>query len=184
VSGHHDVDSSVSSTLYLGSRVTGSTKDYGLNGQLADQPLQYAVQADTRWISRYTGMDFLQFARCGQDLFAVRTDGIYRVDGPAAETDCRVDFGASMYGLNLAKQVSDLYLGCDTDGEITATADSDGRQRTYMAVRKGHLWRSRWGKGVRARVWGVEVDISGATYLHLDSAELTVQASNRYWVRS
>lgn len=185
VRGLYDASADIESRLYMGSRVTGSSGRGGLSGQLQDQPLQYATNAQTSWVTRYTGMDFTQFARADGELFAVRTDGVYRLGvTPEEGIDCRIDFGATSFGTNLAKTVTDLYLTGYTDGAIIATADTDHGSTSYRVAHHSGAMRSRWGKGVFSREWGVTLDISGATYLNIDSAETVVYLSNRYWVRT
>lgn len=182
VAGRYDSAGHLTSVLRLGSSVRGSRTDYGLDGDLATEPLQYAVNPASGDVSQYTGFDFLQFVRVGDQLYGVRPDGLYLIGTPVEEgIPLRLDFGANTLGTPATKFVSDLFLAGETDAGLIATAYTDGQRREYRVTTRGPQMRSRWAKGVRGRIWGVSLEGHDATYFELDSIELVTQRANRIW---
>ena len=182
VAGQYDSEARVVSVLRLGSSVRGSHTDYGLDGDLATEPLQYAVNRASGDVSQYSGFAFLQFVRVDNQLYGVLPDGLYLIGAPVEEgIPLRLDFGASALGTPATKFVSDLFLAGETDAGLIATAYTDGQRREYRVVARGPQMRSRWAKGVRGRIWGVSLEGHDATYFELDSIELVTQRANRIW---
>ena len=183
VTGRYDVSAAISSRLLLGSRVRGANTANGLDEQLLSEPVQLAVNTETGAVSEYVGYDYLQFARVGQQLYAVRPDGLYLLgEEPEEGLPWRVDFGAGTLGNNRTKFMTDLYFGVETDGGMIASVDTGNTRYDYRVIqRRDPIMRCRLNKGVRGRVWGIQVEGHDATYLELDSVEMIVDQAKRFW---
>lgn len=147
---------------------------------------QYAVNVLTKALTTYAGFDFTAFARTSGDVYAAKADGIYRLragDDDGQPISAAVDFGTTDFGTPNTKTVGTVFLGLDTDGDVTVTLGSDGVERSYGAIHRGPMTRINGAKGVTARQWNLRLDVADATTLRLDTLEQLVAVSTRRWTR-
>ncbi len=151
-----------------------------------NNPTQFAVDPVTGAVSIYTGYDFDQYASVGQDLYAVRADGVYLLrgaDDAGQLINAGVDLGASSFGTTRAKNIEAVYLGLETDGEVYVRVAAAGGERIYRVVKRGPLLRALCAKGVTDRTWGVKIDIEQATAADMDVVEIFTGINTRRWTR-
>lgn len=186
---------SIVSGLLLGGTVSGlrslsgSIRSPLLLGGTIEAPAiatQYAVNALTGALTTYQGFDFQHFAHAGNAVYACRPDGLFQLrpgDDDGQPISAYIDFGATDYDQARAKTVTDIFLGLATDGDVRVTLRADGVSYDYPAVRRGDLMRAVAAKGVSARRWNLELEISDATELELDSVEHLLGVSARRTTR-
>lgn len=147
------------------------------------EALQYAVNAVTGAVARYENFGFKQFATVGASTYAIKSDGLYRLEGSrdnGAPLDAVIDFGASDFGTAQSKRVNSIYAGIATDGDVylRVTGD-DGAERVYRAVAGANEARALTAKGLAARHWRVRLELCDASYADLDNVEIEIGASQR-----
>lgn len=182
-SSSYALDASFSSSLRLGGSFTGLRAPQTLAEQMAAEPAQYAINAQTGAITQYAGFAFDGFARTDdQALYAVRPDGVYRVrqgDDDGAPLQARIDFGASDYGTSQIKRMAAVYFGLETDGDVTMRLDSDSGAQEYRVIHNGPMARVVTAKGASGRLWNMALEIEDATHFELDAIEAEVGATVR-----
>lgn len=158
----------------------------GTDSSTGSVAAQYAVNVLTNALTTYDGMDFLQFARTAAAVYAVRSDGLYKLrpgDDNGSPVSVYVDFGETDFGSVKTKTVEAVFLGLSTDGDVLVTLRSDGTDRVYSAVQRGPLLRVNGARGVTARRWNLTLTVADATELELDTVEQVVAVSTRRWTR-
>lgn len=158
----------------------------GTDSSTGNVAAQYAVNALSNALTTYDGFDFLQFARTDAAVYAVRSDGLYRLrpgDDNGSPISVYVDFGETDFGSVKAKTVEQVFLGLSTDGDVLVTLRSDDVERTYRAIQRGPLLRVNGARGVTARRWNLTLEVVDATELELDTVEQLVAVSTRRWTR-
>lgn len=151
-----------------------------------NNPTQFNVDTTTGAVSIYTGFDFAQYASVEQDLYGVRSDGVYLIRGTTdagMPIDAGLDLGVTTMGTTKAKNIEAVYLGLSTDGSAYVRATARGQESVYRVVHRGPILRAVLAKGVTDRAWGVKIDITGATYADLDVVELFTGVNTRRWTR-
>lgn len=158
----------------------------GTDSSTGSVAAQYAVNVLTSALTTYDGMDFLQFARTDAAVYAVRSDGLYRLrpgDDNGSPISVYVDFGETDFGSVKAKSVENVFLGLSTDGDVLVTLRSDDTDRVYRAIQRGPLMRVNGARGVTARRWNLTLEVVDATELELDTVEQLVAVATRRWTR-
>lgn len=158
----------------------------GTDSSTGNVAAQYAVNVLSNALTTYDGFDFLQFARTDTAVYAVRSDGLYRLrpgDDNGSPISVYVDFGETEFGSVKAKTVEQVFLGLSTDGDVLVTLRSDDGERTYRAIQRGPLLRVNAARGVTARRWNLTLEVVDATELELDTVEQLIAVSTRRWTR-
>lgn len=181
------IEALLESSLLLGNDLSGALRLELPGGVISGEPLQYAVNVLTGAITTYSGFGFTGFARCGQELYGCKADGVYhmrRGDDAGALIQGHIDFGTTDFGSTGVKSVESVYLGVATDGQIVArlVAD-DGDERQYRVVQRGPIMRAVTAKGVGGRMWNVALEIIDASEFELDVLEVQVGISRRWGSR-
>lgn len=174
------------SGLLVGFRLYDQHAAEGLAGALASQPEQLAVNAATGATSRYLEFDFKAFAQVGQDLYALRADGLYRIgaEGSAGETlRASIDLGATDFGASQAKRVESVLIGADTDADVLVRLTADSGENVYPLKFYGPMARAVTAKGANGRLWNTVLEIDGASHFEMDTIEWRVGASSRRLLR-
>lgn len=152
-----------------------------------DEALQYAVNAVTGALSRYSNFRFTQFATSGGKTFAVTDSGLYELGGRTDDGDtisAIMDLGANDYGSAKGKRLSSVYAGIHTDGGVYfRVAGDSGEDTIYKAVDYGAESRARTAKGLTARHWRIGLEITDASYADLDNIEVEIGVSQRRLLR-
>jgi hypothetical protein len=141
-----------------------------------------AISADGHALTRYQGFGFDGYARCGQSLYGVKANGLYRIrggDDDGVPIDVQIDLGDSDFGSAQGKRLEAVYLGLSTDGEAYVRLRAGDREHTYRAIQKGEMARAVPGKGLDGRRWTIALEITDATALTLDAVEVRLGASAR-----
>lgn len=151
------------------------------------EALQYAVNATTGAIGRYSNFGFTQFASTPDGTFAITPSGVYKVAAGSDNGDpisASIDFGADDFGTSNAKRISSVYAGIATDGGvyIRVAGDQTG-EVVYKASNYGMESRAVTAKGVTARHWRIRLDVTDASYADLDNIEVELGVSNRRLTR-
>lgn len=170
------------SGLRIGSRFISDTELDGIEGQLARERAQYAVNQNTGAPTQYVGFDFSGFAWTGTQLYGSRPDGVYLVrpgDDDGQALSGMIDFGASDYGTSQAKRVDSVYFGMHTDACVTLRLATDSGDHRYPVSRNGPMSRAVGAKGASGRLWNMRLDFEEATHFELDTTEALVGASTR-----
>lgn len=181
------IEAIIEASLTLGNDLSGALRIELPGGVIAGEPLQYAVNVLTGAITTYSGFGFSGFARCGQDLYGCKADGVYRVrrgDDDGDPIQGHIDFGTTDFGSTGVKSVESVYLGVATDGQIVAKLVADGGdERQYRVVQRGPIMRAVTAKGVGGRMWNVALEIIDASEFELDVMEVQVGISRRWGSR-
>lgn len=174
------------SGLLFGFRLYDQLAADDLAGVLAAQSQQLAVNALTGAPSRYVDFDFKAFAQVGQELYALRADGVYRVragDDDGEKLRAMVDLGASDFGVSQVKRVESVLLGADTDADVLVRLTADSSNNAYPLKFYGPMARAVTAKGASGRLWNTVLEIDGASYFEMDTIEWRVGASSRRLLR-
>lgn len=157
-----------------------------VSGALDSQKLeaiQYAVNAASGAISRYSNFDFKQFARLGNTTYALGPNGIYELGYDTDNNElisAMIDFGASDFGSAQGKRVSSVYAGLLTDGTAyIRLAGDNGEQQVYQLNQYGNEGRAKTAKGIIAKHWRLQLELVDASSIELDSIEIELGASQR-----
>lgn len=147
------------------------------------EAIQYAVNAITGALSRYSNFGFKQFATSGGSTYAITNGGLYELSGDTDADDkisASIDFGASDFGSANSKRVSSVYAGISTDGGAYIRISGDnGESTVYKAVSHGAESRAKTAKGLSARHWRVALELTDASYADLDNIEVEIGVSQR-----
>lgn len=141
-----------------------------------NEALQYATNIATGAVTRYSGFGFSSFCRVGTDLWATRTDGLYKIGG---ETDngellsYLIDFAADDQGTARTKRLENIFIGISTDGLVYARLKDDfGREQSYRLIqRDSSEARIETAKGASSRFWQLRLEGEGASYAEIDNIE-------------
>ncbi len=148
-----------------------------------NEAIQYAVNAITGALSRYSNFGFKQFATSGGSTYAITNSGLYELSGDTDADDkisASIDFGASDFGSANSKRVSSVYAGISTDGGAYIRLSGDkGESIVYRAVSHGDEARAVTAKGISARHWRVALELTEASYADLDNIEVEIGVSQR-----
>jgi len=139
---------------------------------------EYAVNIVSGALSEYQGFGFTQYARVGQQLWGCRPDGLYRLGGDVA-MDALVDFGTIDLGNQNLKRLSTAFIGVRTDGQVFLRVTTDGVERVYSAVGRDDMRKVQLARGVSARNWSMQLQVTDASYASLDSVEFEIGISQR-----
>ena len=145
--------------------------------------IQYAVNAMTGAITTYEGYGFTHFTWCDGQAYGCRPDGLYRLEGDTDDgkvINAVIDLGQRDFGSNHLKRLDAAYIGVTTDGDVVLrmTGD-DGEPREYRVCGGESVRRARLAKGLSARFWSMQLEITSATRASIDSVELMVGVSQR-----
>ena len=147
------------------------------------EAIQYAVNAITGALSRYSNFGFKQFATSSGRTYAITSNGLYELNGNTDADDkisASIDFGASDFGLANSKRVSSVYAGISTDGGAYIRLSGDkSKSIVYRAISHGDEARAVTAKGISARHWRVQLELIDASYADLDNIEVEIGVSQR-----
>ena len=147
------------------------------------EALQYAVNAITGAVSRYSNFGFKQFASAQGVTYAITDNGLYELTGSTDEDNtikAAIDFGASDFGTAQSKRVSSVYAGIATDGEAYIRVVGDrGESHVYKAIQYSDEARAHTAKGISARHWRIGLELTDSTYAELDNLEVEIAVSQR-----
>jgi hypothetical protein len=148
------------------------------------EALQYATNIVTGAVTRYSGFGFASFCNVGQDLYATRTDGLYKVGGDTDNGEllsCLIDFAADDQGNPRTKRLENIFLGITTDGRALAKLKDDaGREIHYRLIqRDSSEARINPAKGVSSRYWHLRLEIEDATHAEIDNIEWVAATGTR-----
>lgn len=147
------------------------------------EALQYAVNAITGAVSRYSNFGFKQFASAQGVTYAITDNGLYELTGSTDEDNtikAAIDFGASDFGTAQSKRVSSVYAGIATDGEAYIRVVGDrGESHVYKAIQYSDEARAHTAKGISARHWRIGLELTDSTYAELDNVEIEIAVSQR-----
>lgn len=170
------------SAIRIGGSISGMATPDDLAGQMAMEPAQYAVNVQTGALTQYVGFAFLGFTQVGQELYACRSDGVYRVrhgDDDGEPLQALIDLGATDYGSSQIKRLGAVYFGLETDGDVTMRLATDSGEQAYRVARHGVMDRVVTAKGASGRLWNMTLEIEDATHFELDAIEAQVGATTR-----
>lgn len=147
---------------------------------------QYAVNLDTGATTRYSNFRFLQYARAGERLFGVKSDGVYAIQGTSDDGDpiqALVRFGTRNFNATQMKRVDAVYLGIQnqTGAVYIRVKGDDGTEYTYQAIPRTGAHRASVGKGIKARLWTMDLILVDAGSAELDYVEFDVSVAPRRW---
>lgn len=147
------------------------------------EALQYAVNAVSGAVSRYSNFGFKQFASTSNSTYAITSDGLYKLEGASDDGDlisASIDFGASDFGTAQSKRVSSIYAGISTDGQTYIRVSGDGgAEQVYKATSYGSESRAKTAKGITARHWRLRLELMDASHADLDNIEVEIGVSQR-----
>lgn len=147
------------------------------------EALQYAVNAITGAVSRYSNFGFKQFASAQGVTYAITDNGLYELTGSTDGDNtikAAIDFGASDFGTAQRKRVSSVYAGIATDGEAYIRVVGDrGESHVYKAIQYSDEARAHTAKGISARHWRIGLELTDSTYAELDNIEVEIAVSQR-----
>lgn len=146
------------------------------SSQARNEALQYATNIATGAVTRYSGFGFNSFCRVGTDLWATKSDGLYKVAG---ETDngellsFLIDFAADDQGSQKTKRLENIFFGITTDGYTLARLTDDfGREQVYRLIqRDSSEARINTAKGASSRFWKLRLEGEAASYAEIDNIE-------------
>ncbi len=173
---------SYQSGLLLGSLFGSAEQSDGVLGALEGQPMQLAVNLATGAPTLYLDFAFTGYARCGDQLYACKDDGLYLIgagDDEGLPLQGLVDFGASEFGASQIKRAESVYLGLKTDGGLALQVETDSGAYEYPVALRGPMGRAVTGKGCYGRTWNLALEFSDATYFELDALEVQIGATQR-----
>lgn len=141
-----------------------------------NEALQYATNIATGAVTRYSGFGFNSFCRVGTDLWATRSDGLYKVGGSTDNGEFLsylIDFAADDQGSPRTKRLENIFFGISTDGYTYARLRDDfGREQTYrLTQRDSSEARIDPAKGASSRFWQLRLEGQDATYAEIDNIE-------------
>lgn len=148
------------------------------------EAVQYVTNLSTGAVTRYTGYSFSAFCRVGQDLYATRPDGLYKIGASTDNSDlfsCLVDFAADELGTKQSKRLENIFFGISSDGRAYARLEDDfGRQFNYRLIqRDSSEARIDTAKGASSRFWKLRLEIEDATYADIDNIEWVQATGSR-----
>ena len=148
---------------------------------------QYGFDLDTAAATRYEGFDFRGFAYTGEDTFAFRKDGVFRLRAGDDDGELRsalVDFGVTGMGAMGKKHIETVFLGMGTDGRVYLKLTGDGApEKTYRVIQRDPTYRVLTGRGLTAREWGAKLEVVDSSEIELEEVEFVVAATGRKWGR-
>lgn len=150
----------------------------GTNESLTGYAL--ALNLKTNGLTEYDNYPFNSFTYFNGQYLGASSSGIYVLgsdDDDGTAIDSKIQTGVSDEGTALRKAVEDAFLGLSAGGVMTAKVVTDGMisydgspitQRDDTLITE----RVKFGKGIRSRYLGLEVENSGGCDFTLESAEL------------
>lgn len=169
------------STLYMSTLIGGVVLEDG-GRVLLSEPIQYGVNVVTGALTRYQGFGFDSYARCGQTLYGLRADGLYRIR-PGSDNgqpiQVAIDLGDTPFSEEQGKRIEAVYLGISTDGDAYVRLKAGEAEYTYKAIQHDEMARATPGKGLTGRRWTLSLEVVDATELTLDMVEVRYGASAR-----
>lgn len=148
------------------------------------QAVQYVTNIATGAVTRYTGYGFGSFCRVGQDLYATRSDGLYKIGGSTDNGEllsCLIDFAANDLGGKQTKRLENIFFGISSDGRAYARLEDDfGRQFNYRLIqRDSSEARIETAKGASSRFWKLRLEIEEASFADIDNIEWVAATGTR-----
>lgn len=152
----------------------------GTNESLTGYAL--ALNLKTNGLTEYDNYPFNSFAYFNGQYLGASSSGIYVLgsdDDDGTAIDSKIQTGVSDEGTALRKGIEDVFLGLSAGGVMTAKVVTDGMisydgspitQRDDTLITE----RVKFGKGIRSRYLGLEVENSGGCDFTLESAELVI----------
>lgn len=169
------------STLHMSTLIGGVVLADG-GRVLLSEPIQYGVNVATGALTRYQGFGFDSYARCGQTLYGLRADGLYRIR-PGSDNgqpiQVAIDLGDTPFSEEQGKRIEAVYLGISTDGDAYVRLKAGEAEYTYKAIQHDEMARAVPGKGLTGRRWTLSLEVVDATELTLDMVEVRYGASTR-----
>jgi hypothetical protein len=146
--------------------------------------LQIGVNLLSSASTLYQGFDFIRIVSTSYGAYGVRSDGVYRISSGGGDDgvpiDAEIDFGAMNFGNSTTSRISNVFLGCATDGEayVRLTAD-DGVERSYKVINRQPVMRADPALGVSGRSWRLRLQLVSALEADLDMVEIVTAAGSR-----
>jgi hypothetical protein len=129
-------------------------------------------------VTEYTNYNFNSFAKLGEQYYGASEKGLYLLEGVLDDEDCiqvKIQTAAMDFGTSNLKQVSQMYLGVDQDGDIIMKVMIDGNAQSLyrLPVASNHLstQRIKLSKGLVGRYFQFELITQDNTVFNLDSIE-------------
>ena len=135
--------------------------------------------------SRYTGFDFNSFAKIGDEYFAARADGIYRLGGDTdvgAKILASIDYGKVKVNGGALGRVSNAYVGTSSTGRLFMRLLSDGQAYVYEARNARNViatQRFDFGKGLRDNWFEFEIYNGDGEDFDIESIEFVPMPTQR-----
>lgn len=149
--------------------------------------LQYATNLATGAVTRYQGYDFKGYLQVQGDTLAWRPSGLYRLGGDkdeGASIEALLEFAAEDFGSSATKMGEWIYFGLDCDGQAVVKIIDDHDQEYLYRVRgEAPTVRAQLGRGLRSKLWRMQLQVVEASRLDLDSVEWIVRTSTRRLTR-
>lgn len=147
----------------------------------------YAVNLAHSGVTEFTDYPFRRIVQFNGEYYGVGPQGVFRLEGSmdagevirsVIETG-RPDFGSSLY-----KRVTYTYLLMDTAdvlhvSPITGEGDTHRRQALGSTQKGTHTRRVQFGKGLKARNWGVKIEHEGSDRFTLQDIEIVGEVLSR-----
>ena len=140
----------------------------------------WMMNIETGAVSRYEGFNFNSM---DGDIGSM-DDGIYSLSGDdnngtpidSFVVSPRVDFGTSHL-----KRLTDSYVSCSSDGELTLSTIVDGQEREYTVKAKSEIntIKNNLARGTKNRYWQIKVANKLGSNFELESIELLPQVLSR-----
>lgn len=130
----------------------------------------WVYHMDANGSTRYEGYDFDGFTRIGDAYYGIKSDGIYRLEGPddnGTQVPARVNFGNLSFGTMARKALPYVYVGMSSSGDTYLKVTADGQTYTYRVrdntdLMKAH--RYELGRGLRASFYDIELVADGTVF--------------------
>lgn len=165
---------------------TGALYDItGAEPQPFDTSEAWAVNQEGGASTAYKNFGFTSFARVGNDVLAVRPDGVYKLGGDTdagRPVDAAVAFGTLDLEVTPFKQVSNVYAGTSTQGSLFLKVTTPQGSWVYKARRHDPaLQQQRFdlGRGLRANYYEFELYNSEGCDFELDTVEFLTAINAR-----
>lgn len=151
-----------------------------ISSDLQREALQYAVNIATGAISTYEGFDFSGFVNVGDECFAWRADGLYKIGSGNTHIRAAIDFGITDFGDAGVKRADAAWIGVRTDGDVflKVSTDSDVNM-VYRVIDSENYGKASLAKGASGRFWGLKLELEDASFAAVDSIEVSVGLSQR-----
>lgn len=149
--------------------------------------LQYATNLATGAVTRYEGYDFKGYLQVGGQTLAWRPAGLYRLGGVLDDgrtLEAFIEFAAEDFGTSATKMGESVYFGLDSDGEaVIKIVDDHDQEYLYRVRGEAPTVRAQLGRGLRSKMWRMQLQVAETSRLDLDSVEWVVRTSTRRLTR-